>query len=256
MDYLKLFQTHEEYEAFVSGGTMVKPNVSHCVQENEVHYNPIEEKLIISYFQYGGNYHNQIYCYINEGGLEAEIRAVDVFDKVEIDGVEVSTSYLDSIEAKYPFSEGTHTVAYTLKDPTKIDDGMFSWCDGLTSVVFPKTIRTIGRESFSTCRDLNSITFRNGLISIGTLAFFDCFSLTSITFPESITNIGEGCFETCEHIESVTVKASVPPTLGAGVFEYSSSIITIYVPSESVNTYKTASGWSTYANSIQAIPTT
>ena len=41
MDYLKLFQTHEEYEAFVSGGTMVKPNVSHCVQENEVHYNSL-----------------------------------------------------------------------------------------------------------------------------------------------------------------------------------------------------------------------
>lgn len=41
MDYLKLFQTHEEYETFVSGDTMVKPNVSHCIQENEVHYNPI-----------------------------------------------------------------------------------------------------------------------------------------------------------------------------------------------------------------------
>ena len=41
MDYLKLFQNHSEYEAFVSGGTMEKPNVSHCVEENEVHYNPI-----------------------------------------------------------------------------------------------------------------------------------------------------------------------------------------------------------------------
>lgn len=40
MDYLKLFQTHEEYEAFVSGGTMLRPNVSHCVSENDVHYNP------------------------------------------------------------------------------------------------------------------------------------------------------------------------------------------------------------------------
>lgn len=43
MDYLKLFQTHEEYEAFVSGGTMVKPNVSHCIQENDVHYNAIPD---------------------------------------------------------------------------------------------------------------------------------------------------------------------------------------------------------------------
>ena len=40
MEYLKLFQTHHGYEDFVSGGTMVRPNVSHCVQENEVHYNP------------------------------------------------------------------------------------------------------------------------------------------------------------------------------------------------------------------------
>ena len=41
MDHLKLFQTHSEYENFVSGGTMVKPNVSHCINENEVHYNPL-----------------------------------------------------------------------------------------------------------------------------------------------------------------------------------------------------------------------
>ena len=41
MDYLKLFQNHTEYEAFVSGDTMVRPNVSHCISENEVHYNPI-----------------------------------------------------------------------------------------------------------------------------------------------------------------------------------------------------------------------
>ena len=41
MEYLKLFETHQGYEDFVSGGTMVRPNVSHCVSENEVHYNPI-----------------------------------------------------------------------------------------------------------------------------------------------------------------------------------------------------------------------
>lgn len=40
MKYIKLFENHTEYETFESGGTMVKPNVSHCVQENEVHYNP------------------------------------------------------------------------------------------------------------------------------------------------------------------------------------------------------------------------
>ncbi len=41
MKYLKLFENHSQYEDFVSGDTMPRPNVSHCVSENEVHYNPI-----------------------------------------------------------------------------------------------------------------------------------------------------------------------------------------------------------------------
>lgn len=38
MYYLKVFQNHSEYQDFVSGGTMVRPNVSHCIEENHVHY--------------------------------------------------------------------------------------------------------------------------------------------------------------------------------------------------------------------------
>ena len=42
--YLKLFETHTQYETFIGGGGVtpfVKPNVSYCIAENEVHYNPI-----------------------------------------------------------------------------------------------------------------------------------------------------------------------------------------------------------------------
>lgn len=38
MEYIKLFQAHEEYDAFLSGGTMLRPNVSHCIEEKHVHY--------------------------------------------------------------------------------------------------------------------------------------------------------------------------------------------------------------------------
>ena len=41
--YLKLFETHTQYETFIGGGgntPFVKPNVSYCTEENEVHYNP------------------------------------------------------------------------------------------------------------------------------------------------------------------------------------------------------------------------
>ena len=41
--YLKLFETHTQYETFIGGGgntPFVKPNVSYCTEENEVYYNP------------------------------------------------------------------------------------------------------------------------------------------------------------------------------------------------------------------------
>ena len=39
--YLKLFNEHTEYVAFTQTEDFVLPNVSHCITENHVHYNPI-----------------------------------------------------------------------------------------------------------------------------------------------------------------------------------------------------------------------
>ena len=41
--YIKLFENHTQYETFIGGGgetPFVRPNVSHCIEENEVHYSP------------------------------------------------------------------------------------------------------------------------------------------------------------------------------------------------------------------------
>ena len=38
--YLKLFETHTEYQTYAQSGDMIKPNVSYCEDNNEVHYNP------------------------------------------------------------------------------------------------------------------------------------------------------------------------------------------------------------------------
>lgn len=39
-EYIKLFNNHQEYEAFTQTDKFEKPNVSHCIEENDVHYNP------------------------------------------------------------------------------------------------------------------------------------------------------------------------------------------------------------------------
>ena len=40
MKYLKLFENHSGYSEYLASSEYLRPNVSHCIQENEVHYNP------------------------------------------------------------------------------------------------------------------------------------------------------------------------------------------------------------------------
>ena len=40
--YLKLFQTHPQYNTYINGDNVFEPNVCYCDNENEIHYNPID----------------------------------------------------------------------------------------------------------------------------------------------------------------------------------------------------------------------
>ena len=40
MKYIKLFETHNEYETYINGQDAILPNVSYCEDQNDVHYNP------------------------------------------------------------------------------------------------------------------------------------------------------------------------------------------------------------------------
>ena len=41
--YIRIFDTHAEYEAFLNSDEFIRPNVSYCKDRNyEVHYNPLE----------------------------------------------------------------------------------------------------------------------------------------------------------------------------------------------------------------------
>lgn len=103
-----------------------------------------------------------------------------------------------------------------------------------------------------------SIKIPNNITSIGNYAFYD-FGLAfyslyiDLIIPNSVTNIGDGAFYDM-HLSNVTVEANSPPTLGYNAFGSTSSNLKIYVPAASVEAYKTATNWSTYADKIQAIP--
>lgn len=137
---------------------------------------------------------------------------------------------------------------------TSIGDNAFENCRGFTSVDIPSSVTSIGDNAFKNCRSLTSVDIPSGVTSIGNGTFNQCRSLTSVDILSGVTSIGGGAFYYCSGLTSVTVRATTPPTLGTNVFLSTHNSLVIYVPSESVNAYKTATNWSTYASRIQAIP--
>lgn len=126
---------------------------------------------------------------------------------------------------------------------------------GCKNTVIPDSVTEIGSSAFSGT-GLTSITIPNSVTKIGEYAFYGCTGLTSVNIPDSVTEIGKCAFSGCSGLTSVTCLRTTPPTLGSNAFQNINSNCIIYVPAESVNTYKSTSGWRTYASRIQSITTT
>ncbi len=98
----------------------------------------------------------------------------------------------------------------------------------------------------------DELQYFTNLTSIGDWAFNVCSGLTSITIPNSVTSIGANVFNRCAGLTSITSENINPPIMNS--FALSPiPLENIYVPSESVDVYKAAAGWSEYAEIITAI---
>ena len=211
--YIKAFETHTDYTAFTQTEDFIRPNVSYCETQNEVHYNPIlpDNRLFITYNVEDASNPTKLYYYFNENNLG--FTGINLFDKIEIDGVEVTISDIDADEGYYDLTAGEHTVAYTLKDPTitgntRINNefiyrASFDGCTAITSVIIPDSIVVIGESTFSSCSNLASITLGNGVERIEE-EWYECSSLTTITLPSSVTYFAGG-FYGCTSLTSIVI---------------------------------------------------
>lgn len=89
----------------------------------------------------------------------------------------------------------------------EIANGVFSGCEYLESIEFPKSLTKIDTEAFAKCYRLNSVKFSDGLQIIGDSAFEKCdFELLEI--PDGVVEIGNKAFCSNDNLRKLIIPES------------------------------------------------
>jgi hypothetical protein len=164
---------------------------------------------------------------------------------------------------------------------TSIGTGAFYYCKKLALTELPKAVLTeVPNSCFTCCTSMSLDGLPDGIQTIGAYAFFHSFCIKNTVFPISLKSVGYEGLRGCSYnktfvflgdctnlsftdsaltqnsgLEDVVFPNAVAvPTCGRNILGGTRlgnlGIGHIYVPDALVDSFKAASGWSTYTNYI------
>lgn len=177
---------------------------------------------------------------------------------------------------EYAFNGCSSASAITIGNRcVEIASRAFNGCSSATTVTMGDKVETIGDYAFNGCTNLQTIKLSESLDTVGNYVWAGCLALTSIEFPDSVYSVGYSLFSTNNYsitsvtfgsgisvigggyglygCRSFTCKAVVPPRLTNSIAFNDDGNWSIYVPSGSVEDYKSNTYWSRYADHIYPI---
>lgn len=108
-----------------------------------------------------------------------------------------------------------------------------------------KKVVKIGDYAFECCYELKSVSIPSSVYYIGRFAFSGCCNLESIIIPSSVNSIGISAFSECKALKDIYCQAVNVPETHSSAFDNSPiENMTLYVPGESIEAYKTTDPWS------------
>lgn len=134
------------------------------------------------------------------------------------------------------------------KDKTQIY--IYPATKSYTQYTVPATVKNIYFACFEAAKNLETLDTGENTENIESYAFKNCTGLKQVTFGPKLTHLGEGVLLYCDNIERMYVKAVTPPAsdswLPASLYE----TCLLYVPQESLDTYKATHPWNRIENII------
>ena len=185
------------------------------------------------------------------GGGEDEASMLDSL----IDGsITEMTSNVESVrEQCFYYCGKLKTI--NLPNATTVNRSAFDNCTSLTTLNIPK-LTSINQYAFQNCYRLKMIKFPF-VTGVGAYAFYRCSGIQIADFSVLTSSIGMNAFNSCSALKSFILRTGTMVSLSS-INAFSGTPIAsgtgyIYVPSALVDTYKSATNWSTYATQFRAL---
>ena len=184
------------------------------------------------------------------GGGDSGSSQLDAF----IDGSITELSSNATSIGEYACNKRRKLTTASFPAVTNIGTYAFQGCSALTTLNFP-LVTDIGVYAFSSCSQLTIVSFPL-VTSIGQGTFSGCSALTTADFL-LVTSISHYVFQNCSNLTTLILRSKTISTLSNinafGNTPISTGTGYIYVPRALVDTYKSATNWSTYASQFRAL---
>lgn len=139
---------------------------------------------------------------------------------------------------------------------TTIEAYTFCNCADLVSVKLPANLTTIFDRGFAATA-IEEISLPNSIKTLDVYAFNACRKLRSVYIPEGVTSISDYAFQACDSLHEFHIRRVSPLSITDDVFGAPNvrtpidTQVTLFVPNGSLDAYKNANVWSSFANIVE-----
>ncbi|MBO6253522.1 MAG: leucine-rich repeat domain-containing protein [Bacteroidaceae bacterium] len=131
-----------------------------------------------------------------------------------------------------------------------IEDWAFVDCKKLVTDINLPNLTSLSGSAFQNTGISKVVNL--GVITSISGSFDNCANLNFVRLPSTLTAINSFAFQRCGSSMTVICEAGTPPTYGSIAFT-TSNVSVVYVPDDSVDAYKAASGWNSLASKIHPL---
>ena len=116
-------------------------------------------------------------------------------------------------------------------------EGIFAYCDGLTSCTLSRSMTKIPPSMFRGCKSLTSVggsgsgasvEIPSNITKISKEAFYECDGITSVTIPNTVSELGGSVFDSCDNLRNVSLPNSITD-ISDSTFNNCSSLANIII---------------------------